>query len=130
MPQRSVFFLQRAGYEAAFQAASMGVTAAAMGEEVYFVFAFGALRGLLDGSFGSPVGDQESAESGRAAALNVPAPRKLLEEARSLGAKLIACDTTLKLCGFSSSDWRGSLDEVLGLASILKLTQGARVISL
>ena len=130
MPQRTIFFLQRPGYEAAFQAASVGITAAAMGDEVYFVFAFGALRQLLGGRFGSAVNEEERAESDRAADLGVPPPKQMLDEARSLGAKLIACDTTLKICGFSPADAVGALDEVIGLASILRLTQGARVISL
>lgn len=130
MPQRTVFFLQRPGYEAAFQAASVGITAAAMGDEVYFVFAFDALRQLVRGDFGTPVTDEERAESDRAAGLGVPPPKRMLDEARSLGAKLIACDTTLKICGFSTADAGPALDEVIGLASILRLTQGARVISL
>ncbi len=52
MAGRVFFFLQHATYEPAFQAASMGITAAAMGDEVYFVFAFDALRQLIRGSFG------------------------------------------------------------------------------
>ena len=51
MVGRVFFFLQHATYEPAFQAASMGITAAAMGDEVYFVFAFDALRALVRGSF-------------------------------------------------------------------------------
>ena len=49
MAGRVFFFLQQATYEPAFQAASMGITAAAMGDEVYFVFAFDALRQLARG---------------------------------------------------------------------------------
>ena len=101
-----------------------------MGDEVYFVFAFDALRQLLGGRFGAAGSEEERAESDRAAELGVPPPKQMLDEARSLGAKLIACDTTLKICGFSSADATGALDEVIGLASILRLTQGARVISL
>lgn len=130
MAKRSVFFLQRAGYQPAFQAASMGITAAAMGDEVYFVFGFDALRQLMRGEFGSPTNADETQESARAAGLNVPPPRQMLDEARSLGAKLIACDTTLRICGFSPGDSATALDEVLGLASIFKLTEDARVISL
>ena len=46
MAGRVFFFLQHATYEPAFQAATMGITAVAMGDEVYFVFAFEALRAL------------------------------------------------------------------------------------
>ena len=72
MAGRVFFFLQHATYEPAFQAASMGITAAAMGDEVYFVFAFDALRQLVRGGFGLPHSEKELAESARAEGLGVP----------------------------------------------------------
>lgn len=130
MPGRVVFFLQHASYEAAYQAASLGITAAAIGDEVYFVLAFDALRQVHRGSFGRPQSEKEIAESARAEGLGVPTPLRMLEEARSLGAKLVACDTTVKLCGLSPAELEGVLDEVMGLASIWRLTESARVLSL
>lgn len=130
MPGRVVFFLQHATYEPAYQAASLGITAAAMGDEVYFVFAFDALRQLLRGTFGRPQTEKESAESTRAEGLGVPPPLRMLGEARALGAKLLACDTTVKLCGLSPTEAAAGLDEVMGLASIWRLTESARVLSL
>jgi peroxiredoxin family protein len=132
MAGRVFFFLQQATYEPAFQAASMGITAAAMGDEVYFVFAFDALRQLTRGSFGLPHTEKEMAESARAEGLNVPPPGRMLAEARSLGARLIACDTTVRICGFDPAELTAehTLDEVMGLASLWRLTQGARTLSL
>jgi peroxiredoxin family protein len=129
MPGRVVFFLQSASFEPAYQAASLSITAAAMGDEVYIVFAFDALRQLVRGSYGQPRSEKEMAEATRAEGLNVPKPVRMLEEARSLGAKLIACDTTVKICGFTPAEIGQKLDEVTGLASIWRLTQGARVLS-
>jgi len=108
----------------------MGITAAAMGDEVYFVFSFDALRQLARNSFGLPRTEKEMAESARAEGLGVPAPMRMLQEARALGAKLIACDTTVKICGFGADDLEGTLDEVMGLASIWRLSEGARVLAL
>jgi predicted peroxiredoxin len=130
MPGRVVIFIQTASYEAAYQAASVGITATAMGDEVYFVFAFDALRKLLQGAFGKPQTEKETADSARAEGLGLPPPLHMLEEARSLGARLVACDTTLKICGFSPSEIGNALDEVIGLPSIWRLTQGAHVLSL
>jgi len=129
MPGRVVFIVNGGGFESAFQAVSMGITAAAMGDEVTFVFAFEALRQIARGGFGFPKNERESAESARAQGLGVPAPLRMLEEARSMGARLVACDTTVKLCGFSAADFEGKLDEVMGLASIWRLTEGARVLT-
>lgn len=130
MAGRVIFFVNHGSYEPAFQAASMGITAAAMGDEVYFVFAFDALRQLVRDSFGSPHTERELAESARGEGLGMPTPRKMLDEARSLGARLVACDTTVKLCGFDPGELEPDVvDEVMGLASIWRLTEGARTLS-
>ena len=129
MAGRVVFFLQHGSFEPAYQAASMGITAAAMGDEVYFVFAFEALRLIVRGSWGQPHTEKEVAESARGEGLGLPPPLRMLAEARALGARCIACDTTVKLCGFVPADLGKALDEVMGLASIWKLTQGARTLS-
>lgn len=108
----------------------MGVTAAAMGDEVSFVFAWDALRDLARGTFGHPETDRERLEQARAEGLGLPVPAKLLDEARQLGARLLACDSTVKVCGLDPSQLGGVLDEVMGLPSIWRLTEGARTISL
>jgi peroxiredoxin family protein len=127
---RVFLFASRAGYEPAFQVASLGVTAAAMGEETYFVFAFDALKQLARGSFGQAMNERESAELTRAEGLGVATPAQMLAEARSLGARLMACDSTVRICGLTASQLMPSvLDEVAGLATIWRLTQGARTLS-
>ncbi len=130
MAGRVLFFLSSGTFEPAFQAASMGITAAAMGDEVYFVLAFDALRALSRDSFGAPRSEREMAESARAEGLGVANPAKMLAEARQMGAKVIACDTTLRICGLSAADLAGRLDEAMGLASIWRLAEGARTVSL
>ena len=125
-----MFFVQRASFEAAFQVATMGVTAAAMGDEVYFVFAWDALRHLARGTFGMPETDRERIEQARADGLKLPPPSKMLDEARALGARSVACDSTVKVCGFDPPQLAGILDEVMGLPAIWRLTEGARVVSL
>ena len=129
MPGRVLFIVQRGGYEPAYQAASMGITAAALGDEVVFVFAFEALRQLVRGDFGRPQSDKEMVESARAEGLGVPPPAQMLEEARGLGARRLACDTMLKLSGVSLTEAEGVLDDVLGLAALWRLTEGARVLT-
>jgi hypothetical protein len=100
MAGRVVFIVQRGGYEPAYQAASMGITAAALGDEVVFVFAFEALRQLCRGDFGRAQSDREMAEGARAEGVGVPPPAQLLAEARGWGpgaSRATRC-----------SSWRGS----------------------
>jgi len=130
MPGRVIFFLQRGSYEPAYQASTLGITAAAMGDEVYFVLAFDALREWIGGQFGEPRNELELAERRRADGLGLPPPKKLFEEARSLGAKVVACDSMLKVCGFSAADVSGKISDVIGLAAIWRLTEGARLLSI
>ena len=129
MAGRVVFFVSQANYEAAYQAASLGITASAMGDDVYFVFAFDALRALARDAFGKPHTEREASESARAEGLGVPAPSRMLSEAREMGARIIVCDTTLKLCGLAAVDLGTRVDEVMGLAAIWRLTQDARTLS-
>lgn len=132
MSGRVVFFVNTPGYEAAWQVASMGITAAAFGDEVHFVFAFEALRSLANGTFGKPLTDRERAEATRGEGIGAPVPARMLLDARGLGARAIACDTTVRLCGLAANELEkgGVLDEVLGLPQIWKLTDGARVLSI
>lgn len=132
MSGRCVFFLTSAGFEAAWQATSTALTAAAMGDEVLFVASFDALRALAAGTFGEPTSEVERVTAARATTVNAATPMAMLREARSLGARILACDTTVRLCGLDSAalEQGGAVDEVMGLPSIWRLTQGAaRVLS-
>lgn len=129
MAGRVVFFVSQPNYEAAYQAASLGITATAMGDEVYLVFAFDALRAHSRDAWGKPYNEREAAESARAEGLGVPTPMRMLSEARAMGARLLVCDTTLKLCGLTAHDLGTKIDEVMGLAAIWRLTQEARTLS-
>lgn len=132
MAGRVVFFLNTGGYEAAWQAMSMGITATAMGDDVVFVFAFDALRALVKGTFGKPLSDRERTEFTRAEGLGAPLPSRMLSDARAMGARCVACDTTVKLCGLVPHELEAKklLDEVLGLPQIWKLTENARTLAL
>ena len=128
---RVVFFVNASGFETAWQTTSLGLTAAAMGDDVVFVFGFEALRAIAKGTFGKPLNDRETKELTRGEGLGAPAPVRMLDDARALGARALACDTTVKLCGLVGTDLtsEGKLDEVMGLPQIWRLTDGARVLS-
>lgn len=129
MAGAAVFFLNSGGYELAWNCTSLALTAAAMGDDVTFVLGFDALRAVSRGSFGKPLTERERAASTRGEGLGAPTPAKMLEEARGLGAKVFACDTTVKLCGLDAKalEKSNAVDEVQGLPQIWRLTEGARI---
>lgn len=129
MAGRVIIFVQSASFDVAWQSTSLGLTAAAMGDDVTFVLAFDALRALARNTFGKPLNEREAVESARADGLGAPTAARMLSEARQMGAKVVACDTTLKLCGLSKADFGDRLDDVLGLATIWRQTEGARVLT-
>ncbi|MEN9797056.1 MAG: hypothetical protein RL653_752 [Pseudomonadota bacterium] len=129
MPERVAVFLQSASFEPAYQASTLALTAAAMGDEVWIVLGFEPLRALAQGRFGAASNGLEHEEAARAGALNLPSPAQLLAEARSLGARCVACDTLVELAGLDASSVP-QLDEPLGLASIWRFARAARTVSL
>lgn len=131
MAGRVVIFLSSVGFEATWQATSIGVTAAAMGDEVVFVVAFGALRALFDGTFGHSLAGEGAKSAQRAEHINAASPSRMLADARALGARCVACETTVRLCGLTPSELVRDrvVDEVLGLTQIWRLTEDGRVLS-
>ncbi len=96
-----------------------------------FVFAFDALRKLANGTFGKPLSDKQRSEALRGKGIGAPLPAAMLHDARTMGARALACDTTVKLCGLSAQTLKaeGLLDDVLGLPQLWRLTQAARVLT-
>jgi peroxiredoxin family protein len=125
MPDPVVIFLQRDGYEPAWLAGSLALTAQAAGDAVTLVLSFEPLAAWSEARLGA----RNSPARQRADAANAADPMRLVTEARALGAKLVACETVVKLSGLTPESARACLDEVLGLQSIWKLTAGARVLS-
>lgn len=131
MASRAIFFLSSDGYEAAWHATSLALTAAAMGDEVLLVLGFDALRALSRGTFGNPLSQRETSAATRGEGLGAPTPSRMLDEAKALGARVLACDTTVKLCGLVPAELERSkkVDEVVGLPQIWAMTRGAQVLS-
>ncbi|MBM4379216.1 MAG: hypothetical protein FJ086_07940 [Deltaproteobacteria bacterium] len=128
MSERLAIFLQSASFEPAYQAGTLAITAAAMGDEVWLVLGFEPLRALAGGRLGSPVGEVEVAEGARAVALGLPTPGELLAEARALGARVVACDTLVRLAGLEPAAVP-LLDESLGLPTIWRHARTARTVT-
>ncbi len=109
-----VLFVHRGAWADRYQAVTLAVTAAALGERVVLALFFEPLRLWVDGRFdeGAPP---------EAAAARVAPLRETLEEARrELGLEVVACDTAVRLVGLDPDALRGALDRVVTLPQLWK----------
>jgi peroxiredoxin family protein len=125
MPSRKlVILLQRSGFEAIYQAASIALTAGSMGDDVTVAPFFGGLLTLV-GKL--PYGDEAAAV--RSHALSLPDPRHMLCEGRkAAGVRMVVCDTAVRLAGLDIDAVRSYFDEVLGLATLWRQADGAQIL--
>lgn len=122
MSARLVVLLHRAAWADRYQAATLAVTAAAMGDAVTFALFFDALRLWVDGRFdeGAPP---------EAAAARVTSLREALDDARrELGLEVVACDTAVRLAGLDPAALGGAVDRVVTLPQLWREAQGGRQI--
>ncbi len=122
MSRSLVVFLQGAAWEDRYQAVTLAVTAAALGESVVVALFFDALRRWVDGRFDE--GAPESAAGARVASL-----RESIEEARrDLGLEVVACDTAVRLAGLDPGTASPSLDRIASLPSLWKKARDGQAI--
>jgi peroxiredoxin family protein len=120
MTRPLVVFLHRGAWEDRYQAATLALTAAALGEPVTLALFFEPLRLWASGRFdeGAPP---------TAAAARVPELRATLDEARSeLGLRVVACDTAVRLAGLEPDAARLGLDGIDTLTGMWRLASAGR----
>ncbi|MBH0177853.1 MAG: hypothetical protein HP491_08285 [Nitrospira sp.] len=130
-PPKFVIFAHNATYDKLHQVATIGMTAAAMGKDVIVVLLFWTIKKLAEGKIDQIDFPPEYAESaGEVARLlkekKVPKISEMFQDARHVGKfRLIACSAGLEYMGVDGQAVEKSVDEVLGLPAILKLTEVA-----
>jgi peroxiredoxin family protein len=109
-----VVFLHRGSWADRYQAVTLAVTAAALGEEVTLALFFEPLRLWAEARFdeGAPA---------EAAAARVVTLRETLDEARrELGLAVVACDTAARLAGPDPGAIRAAVDRIVTLPQLWK----------
>lgn len=119
-----VLFVHRGAWEDRYQATTLAVTAAALGERVVVALFFEPLRLWAQGRFDE--GTPAEAASARVASL-----RDTLEEARrELGVEVVACDTAVRLAGLDPAVLGGVLDRVTTLPQLWQLAREGRALAI
>jgi peroxiredoxin family protein len=117
-----VVFLHHGTWADRYQAVTLAVTAAALGDRVTVALFFEPLRLWAEGRFdeGAPP---------EAAAARVAPLRETLEEARrELDLEVVACDTAVRVAGIDPEALRPSIDRFVTLPSLWKAAQDGRSI--
>ncbi len=122
--RKLVILLQRSGFEAIYQAASIALTAGSMGDEVTVAPFFGGLLTLV-----GKTSYADEAAAVRSRSLGLPDPRHMLGESRkAAGVRLVVCDTAVRLAGLELEAVQPYVDEVLGLATLWRQAEGAQLL--
>ncbi len=117
-----VLFVHRGGWPDRYQATTLAVTAAALGDAVTVALFFEPLRLWVAGRF------DEGAPPETAAA-RVAGLRESVEEARrELGLRVVACDTAIRLAGLDPDDVRRQVDDIATLPSLWRAAQEGRAL--
>lgn len=109
-----VLFVQRGTWADRYQAVTLAITAAALGDRVVVALFFDALRLWVQGRFDE--GAPREAADARVAGL----ADMLGEARRELDLELVACDTAVRLAGLDPAAVSDSLDRIASLPSLWK----------
>jgi peroxiredoxin family protein len=117
-----VIFLQHGAWADRYQAVTLAVTAAALGDPVTVALFFEPLRLWVAGRFDE--GAPPEAATARVESLS----RSLGEARRELGLELVACDTAVRLAGLDPATLGPSLDRIATLPSLWKAGGEGRLV--
>lgn len=118
-----VIFLSSGGWAQRYQAATLALTAAAFGDPVHLALSADALSAWLGGRFDE--GAPPTAAAARVASLRV----MLDEGRRDLGVRVVACETAVRLAGFSPDEAAASLDGIVGLPELWRIARAGRAVA-
>lgn len=109
-----VVFMHRGTWADRYQAVTLAVTAAALGERVTLALFFEPLRLWAEGRF------DEGAPPEAGLARVAPLRATVDEARRELGLEVVACDTAVRLAGLDPDALRGAIDGVVTLPQLWK----------
>ncbi len=117
-----VIFLQRGAWADRYQAVTLAVTAAALGEPVTLALFFESLQLWAGGRFD----DGAPPEAGAARVESLA--RTLAEARRELGLEIVACDTAVRLVGLDPAALGGRLDRIATLPQLCQTGREGRLV--
>lgn len=128
-----VIFAHSGTYDKLHQVATIALTAAAMGSEVYIILFFWALKKLYRGELDEPDFPVEyQSWSHKIIHLmqekKVPPVSEMLKEARDIGVKIIVCSAGLEYMDIEKETKSELIDDVWGLPKVLTVVEEAETV--
>ncbi|MDV3277060.1 MAG: DsrE/DsrF/DrsH-like family protein [Nitrososphaerales archaeon] len=142
--------LSKGSLDMAYPAFMLATTAATMGSEVHVFFTFWGLdvvnRKKVDSLKVSPVGNPgmpmpnilgmlpgmtamaTRMMKGKMQKIKMPAIPDMIRTAKDLGVKLHACSTTMDVLGVKKEDLIPEIDDVVGAATFLQMSEGGQTL--
>ena len=125
-----VIFSHRGTYDKLHQVATIALTAAAMGKEVYIILFFWALRKFYTHELDQPDFSEENKDWSekiveRMREKKIPPVSEMLADARRMGVKIIVCSAGLEYMDIKKDAQPELVDDVWGLPQVLTTVEGA-----
>lgn len=125
-----VIFAHRGTYDKLYQVATIALTAAAMGKEVYIILFFWALRKFYAGEIDKPDFSHEYRDFSdkiveRMREKKIPPISEMLKDARGMGVKIIVCSSGLEYMDLDKDQKPALIDDIWGLPKVLTTVEQA-----
>ncbi len=128
-----VIFAHKGTYDKLHQVATIALTAAAMGKDVYIILFFWALRKFYTGEIDKPDFSAEYKDISEniiklMREKKVPPVSEMLADARQMGVKIIVCSAGLEYMGIKDNEQPELVDEVWGLPKVLNTVEQSQTV--
>ncbi|GAX62010.1 hypothetical protein SCALIN_C28_0212 [Candidatus Scalindua japonica] len=129
--KKFILFLHTGNYEKLYQAVMLAITAASMGSKVYIFLFFWALKKFATDKIDVIDFPEGMSDEDRHLLASVPQGQSdmlkgLLSEVGQMGnLEIYACSGAVKLMGLDEELVKSKVDDILGLPTMLKMTEGA-----
>lgn len=135
MPEEkdSFFILSHGGsYDRLYQTVTIAVTAASLGDDVYVVLFFDALKKFVEGNMDNEdlsedMGEEKGKVYKRMKTMNPLSMQEMIDTVKPLGnLKFIACSANVEFMGLDKNKVAEKVDEIMGLPTILRMMKESK----
>ena len=129
----SFFIISHASsFDRLYQTVTIAVTAASLGNEVYVILFFDALKKFVQGNMdkddlSGDMGEEKEEVYKRMKSMNPLSMQEMIDTVKPLGnLKFIACSANVEFMELDKNEVLKKVDEIMGLPTILKMMKDSK----